>query len=324
MTAELPRVAVLDDYQQAARRFGGWERLDGRIALTVFHDHLDDAEALVQRLAPFDVVCLMRERTALTAGILARLPRLRLVVTTAMVNAALDIGAAQARGIIVCGTGSLHTGTPELAWLHILALARQLPAESRQLAAGGWQAAVGKDLHGSTLGILGLGRVGERVARVALAFGMRVLAWSPHLTPERAAGHGAICVDKATLFRESDFVTLSVKYRASTRHIVGAQELALMRPGAYLVNTARGPLVDEAALVDALRAGRIAGAGIDVFEQEPLPAGHPLRHLPNVLITPHIGYVTEATYTQFHGETVECVQAWLDGRPVRLLEPPID
>lgn len=324
MTAALPQVAVLDDYQHAARRFGGWERLEGRIALTVFHDHVDDPQALVRRLAPFDAVCLMRERTALAAAVLAQLPRLRLVVTTAMVNAALDIAAAQALGITVCGTGAVHTGTPELVWLHILALARRLPAESRAVAAGGWQAAVGKDLYGSTLGILGLGRVGGRVARVGHAFGMQVLAWSPRLTAERAAEHGARCVDKATLFRASDFVVLAVKYRDSTRHIVGAQELALMRRDAFLVNTARGPLVDEQALTEALQAGRIAGAGLDAFSQEPLPADHPFRRMPNVLVTPHIGYVTEATYAQFHGETVECVQAWLQGRPVRLLAPSCD
>lgn len=317
----LPRVAVLDDYQQVALRYGPWDQLRGRAHVQVFHDHLGDADALAARLAPFEVLCLMRERTPLPADLIARLPRLRLIVTTGMANASVDIAAAQARGIPVCGTGGQHTGTPELVWLHILALARRLRAETEGLAAGAWQTGVGTDLHGRTLGLVGLGRVGTRVAAVAQAFGMRVLAWSPHLTPERAVAHGAQWVDKPTLFRLADFVVVAMQHHPSTHHLVGAQELAFMQPTAYLVNTSRGPLVDEAALLDALTGGRIAGAGLDVFDQEPLPQDHPLRSLPQVLLTPHIGYVTEATYRRFFTETVECVLAWLDGAPVRVLTP---
>ncbi|MGE4242201.1 D-2-hydroxyacid dehydrogenase family protein [Ramlibacter sp.] len=318
------RIAILDDYQQVALRYGPWERLSGRAELTVFSDNLADEDALAERLRPFDVVCLMRERTRITDSLLARLPRLKLIVTSAMVNAAVDIPAVQRRGIVMCGTSAEHTGTPELTWMHILALARNLPAEQENLQRGGWQAAVGRDLYGSTLGVLGLGRVGSRVARVGAAFGMRVIAWSPRLTPERAAEHEAECVTKEELFRRADFVTVSMKFRPSTVGLVGADEIALMKPTAYLINTARATIVDEDALLAALRSGRIAGAGIDVFDPEPLRSDHPFRALPNVLITPHIGYVTDATYRGFYTDTVEDIEAWLAGQPIRLVQPPTD
>jgi phosphoglycerate dehydrogenase-like enzyme len=315
------KVAVLDDYQSAAMKYGNWDRIASRAEVTVFSNNLADTDALAERLAPFDVVCLMRERTRMSEAVLSRLPNLKLIVTTGMRNAALDFDAAIARGILICGTGAIQTGTPELTWLHILALARNFAMEQRAIESGAWQAGVGKDLNQSTLGIIGLGRVGIHVARVAQAFGMRVLAWSPNLTPERARAGGAEYVGKQDLFRTADFVTLSLQLSARTRGVVGAAEFALMKPGAYFINTSRAPLVDEAALIDALRSGRIAGAGIDVYESEPLSRDHPLRGMNNVVLTPHIGYVTEATYAQFHAETVEDIAAWLDGKAIRVLQP---
>jgi phosphoglycerate dehydrogenase-like enzyme len=313
------RAAVLDDYQDAARRFGRWAQTLPDVELSVFRDHLHDERALVDRLAPFDVVCLMRERTAMPARVLDALPRLRLVVTTAMWNAALDIEHANTRGITVCGTESVQSGTPELVWLLVLALARRFPQETASVRAGGWQTGVGMDLAGRTIGLVGLGQIGTRVARVANAFGMRVLAWSQNLTDERAASAGALRVPKSTLLAESDIVSLHLKLSARTRNIIGETELRAMRPGALLVNTSRGPLVDEAALVRALSQGWIAGAGLDAYDIEPLPAAHPFRTLPNVVATPHIGYVTEATYALFYEQIVENIRRWIDGSPVRVL-----
>lgn len=321
MNGKIVRVAVLDDYQSVARKFGNWDSLASRAEVTVFSNNIADADALVERLAPFDVVCLMRERTRMPEAVLSRLPNLKLIVTTGMGNAALDFEAAIARGILICGTGGVATGTPELVWLHILALARNFAMERGALESGIWQAGVGKDLNQSTLGIVGLGRIGSHVARVARAFGMRVIAWSTNLTPERAAQGGAEYVSKQDLFRQADFVTICLQLSARTREIVGAAEFALMKPDGYFINTSRAPLVDEAALIDALRRGRIAGAGIDVFTTEPLPRDHPFRGMNNVVLTPHIGYVTEATYAYFHAETVEDIAAWLDGKPVRVLKP---
>ena len=313
------RLAVLDDYQRVARRFADWSPVEQRIDMTVFTDALDDADALVARLAPFEIVCLMRERTRLTAEVIARLPRLALIVTTGPHNAAIDVAAAHASGIVVCGTRSVASGTPELTWLLILALARHLPDELASVRRGGWQTTVGMDLNGRTLGIVGLGRIGTRVATVASAFGMSTIAWSPNLTSERARAGGATLVDKETLFRTADFVAICLQLEPSTRGIIAAADLAAMKPTACLVNTARGPLVDEAALIDALTRRRIAGSGIDTFAVEPLPADHPFRCLDNVIATPHLGYVTEATYRTFFTETVEAVLGWLDGRPVRVI-----
>ena len=321
MTARV-RVAVLDDYQGVAQRYGDWSRLADRIDLTVFDDHLHDPDAVVERLAPFAIVCLMRERTPLTAALLARLPNLALVVTTGMWNAVLDIAAARARGVAVCGTRAVQTGTPELIWLLILALARNFVQEHRSVQEGGWQTTVGADLAGRTLGILGLGKIGTHVARVGNAFGMRVIAWSANLTEGRAREAGAERVAKDTLFRESDFVSVSLKLGERTHHIVGAQELASMKRSAFLVNTSRGPLVDEAALVSALDRGIIAGAGLDVYDVEPLPRDHPLRTLRNVVALPHIGYVTDMGYRLFFQDIVDDIDAWLMGAPLRMLPDP--
>lgn len=313
------RIAVLDDYQGAARRFGPWERLGPAVELHTFADHLHDEAALVARLQSFDAICLMRERTAMPARVLDALPRLRLIVTTAFWNAVLDIEHALAKGITVCGTQSEQSGTPELTWLLVLALARHFESERTSMRSGGWQSQVGVDLRGRTMGLMGLGQVGSRVARVAAAFDMRVLAWSQNLSAEKAAAAGATLVDKRTLLTESDFLSLHLKLSARTHHIVGAAELQAMRRGAFLINTSRGPLVDEAALVEALERGRIAGAGLDAFEVEPLPPQHPLRRLPNVVATPHIGYVTEASYALFFEQIVDNIHAWQQGRPVRVL-----
>ncbi len=313
------RVAVLDDYQGVARDCGPWSALEARVELHFFRDHLHDHAALVERLQPFDIVCLMRERTPVDAALIDALPRLKLLVTTAMWNACIDLEHAWRRGITVCGTESIQSGTPELTWLLILALARHFEQERASVRAGGWQTAVGLDLRRRTLGLIGLGTVGARVAKVAEAFGMKVLAWSQNLTPERAAEAGVAHADLQTLLRESDFVSLHLRLSQRTHHLIGAPELACMKPGAYLINTSRGPLVDEHALIQALQAGRIAGAGLDVYDVEPLPEGHALRHLPNVVALQHIGYVTQATYRRFWEQVVEDIQAWLDGQPIRVM-----
>ena len=313
------KVAVLDDYQGVALQYADWSLLADRAEVTVFRDHLHDPDAVTARLGPFDVVCVMRERTPLSAGMIARLPKLKLIITTGMWNASLDAAYARARGITVCGTDSGQTGTPELIWLLILALARRLPQEQLSVRGGGWQTAVGMDLFQRTLGVVGLGQIGTRITRVANAFGMRVIAWSQNLTWERAAEAGATRVEKDALFREADFVTVNLKLGERTRHIVGAREFVVMKPSAFFINTSRGPVVDEAALIEALQSGRIAGAGIDVYTTEPTPADHPLRNMPNVIATPHIGYVTEATYAMFYSQIVEDIDAWLKGAPIRLL-----
>lgn len=315
----LPRVAVLDDYQQVALTSADWSPLDGRAAITVFAGHLADPAALVRRLAPFEVVVAMRERTPFPAEVLRQLPALRLLVTTGMANAAIDVAEAARRGVLVCGTGGSGAGTAELTWALIMALVRSIPAEDAGVRAGGWQHTVGRELAGRTLGLLGLGRIGARVAGYARAFGMDVIAWSQHLTADRARDCGAALAGKPELFARAGVVSIHLRLSGRTTGLVGAEELALLGPDGYLVNTSRGPIVDEAALVAALRGNVIAGAALDVFGTEPLPAGHPLRSLPNTVLTPHLGYVTEEGYAVFYGEAVADIVAWLDGSPVRLL-----
>jgi phosphoglycerate dehydrogenase-like enzyme len=313
-------VAILDDYQGVALTAAPWHRLPADVE--AFGDHVDDDDALAARLEPFDVVVAMRERTPFTAERLERLPRLRLLVTTGMGNAAIDMEAARRAGVTVAGTGGVASGTAELTWALILALARRVPAEDAALRAGDWQRTVGRDLSGRTLGVIGLGRQGGQVARIGRAFGMRVLTWSAHMTPERAAERGAEAAELAALLREADVVTVHVRLNDGTRGLIGERELALMKPDALLVNTSRGPVVDEAALVAALHDGTIGGAALDVFDTEPLPAGHPLLDAPNTVLTPHIGYVTEDTYRVFFTEALEDVEAWLRGDPVRVLAAP--
>jgi len=307
-------IAVLDDWQGAARRFADWSAIAARADLQVFDDHLADPEAVVARLAAFDAVCVMRERTPLPRTILERLPRLKLVVSTGSRNASIDTRAAEELGIAVEHTGYASDPTIEFTWALILACCRHVAEEAANVRAGRWQATVGTGLRGKTLGVLGLGRVGGAVARIGQAFGMRTIAWSPNMTPERAAEHGATAVAREALFAEADVLTIHMVLSPRTRGLVGAADLARMKPTARLVNTSRGPLVDEAALLETLRARRIAGAAIDVYEVEPLPADHPLRALDNVLATPHIGYVADDLYRTFFGDTVAALARWLDAR----------
>jgi phosphoglycerate dehydrogenase-like enzyme len=313
-----PRIAILDDYQHVALDYSDWSVLpDAEVA--VFHDHVDADDDLVERLAGFDAVVAMRERTPFTRERLGRLPDLRLLVTTGMGNAAIDMAAARDLGIVVCGTGGLLTPTAELTWGLIIALARRIPWEDRDVRDGGWQRSVGTDLAGATLGVVGLGNLGAAVARVGAAFGMNLVAWSRNLTGERAAEVGAEPVDKLDLFRRADFVTIHLVLSDRSRGVVGRNELEAMKPSAYLVNTSRGPLVDEAALVDVLERRSIAGAGLDVFDREPLPPDHAFRRLENVVVTPHLGYVTDRTYRRFYTDIVEDVVAYANGAPVRVL-----
>jgi phosphoglycerate dehydrogenase-like enzyme len=320
MNRRLTRVAVLDDYQQVAEALGDWRSLPEGTEVVFFHDHLDDEEAIAHRLRDFDVVAIMRERTPFPSSLLARLPRLRLLVTTGIQNRAVDVAAAQAAGVVVSGTGSFANGAPELTWALILGALRHLPEEDAATRAGGWQRTVGADLKGRVIGILGLGRIGSHAARVANAFEMDVIAWSQNLTAERAADAGARRVEKDELFRLSDILTIHLVLSPRTRALVGARELGLMKPTALLVNTSRGSIVDEEALVSALRERRIGGAALDVFAHEPLPQGHPLLGLPNTVLTPHIGFVTETTYRRYFQETVEDIAAFLAGSPIRLVE----
>ena len=308
------RIAVLDDYQNVALSLANWSVLDGRATVTVFNDHLADPEAVVERLRPFDIVCVMRERTPMTRTIIERLPRLRLIASTATRNASIDLEAAEERGIQVVHTGYTSAPTIELTWALILGSARNLVAENTSLRGGGWQQSVGDDMAGRTLGVLGLGNVGGAVAQIGNAFGMKVIAWSQNLTAERAAEVGAMLVTKDELFREADVLSIHLVLSGRTRGFVGAAELALMKTTARLVNTSRGPIVVEEDLVAALKHKKIAGAAIDVFDQEPLPLEHPFRSLPNLLATPHIGYVSRGLYARFYQDTVANIARWLDGQ----------
>ena len=317
----MTRVAILDDYQDVARRMADWSSLPSGVDVVVYQDHLAAEAAVAARLAEFDVVVAMRERTPFPRTLLERLPRLRLLVTTGMRNASIDLRAAADRGVLVCGTGGLPYPTAELAWALILSLVRRVPREDRATRLGAWQETLGTGLNEKTLGVLGLGTLGSRVARIGRAFEMDVVAWSPNLTAERATAVGARLVDRDELLGRADVVTIHLVLSERTRGLIGARELALMRKTAYLVNTSRGPIVEEPALIRALEAGAIAGAGLDVYDEEPLPRDHPFRRLPNTVITPHLGYVTEETYRIFYGEGLEDVRAYLAGAPVRVLRP---
>ncbi|HEY3622324.1 MAG TPA: D-2-hydroxyacid dehydrogenase family protein [Roseiarcus sp.] len=308
------RIAILDDYQNVALSLADWFSLDERAAVTIFDDHVADPDAVVERLQPFDIVCVMRERTPMTRAIIERLPRLQLIASTGRRNASIDLKAAEERGLQVVHTGYTSAPTIELTWALILASARNLVAENASLRRGGWQQSVGDDMAGRTLGVLGLGNVGGAVAKIGAAFGMKVIAWSQNLTTERAAEVGATLVSKDELFQEADVVSIHLVLSGRTRGLVGAAELALMKPTARLVNTSRGPIVVEADLIAALRNNTIAGAAIDVFDQEPLPLDHPLRALPNLLATPHIGYVSRGLYERFYQDTVANIRRWLDSQ----------
>ena len=313
------RAAILDDYQGAALAAADWASLKPAVEVTVFHDTLADDARVAARLADFEIVVAMRERTPFPQALLERLPKLKLLVTTGKRNAAIDVKAATARGVVVSGTDMLPYPTAELAWGLILSLARNIPREERGMRAGGWQTTLGVGLSGKTLGVLGLGNLGSRVARIGKAFGMEAIAWSQNLTAERAAAVGAALVPKEELFRRADVASIHLVLSERTRALVGAAELALMKPTAYLVNTSRGPIVDGKALIAALESRRLAGAGLDVYDSEPLPRDHALRKLDNVVLTPHLGYVTAENYRQAYGHAVEDIRAFLEGKPLRVL-----
>jgi phosphoglycerate dehydrogenase-like enzyme len=309
-----PRVAILDDYQNVALAMADWTSVSDRADITVFNDHIGDPDRLVDRLGGFDVVFVMRERTPLTRSIIERLPRLKMIASTGPFNASIDMAAVADHGIHLGTTGGTIASTVELTWALILAASRCLVTESAAVRNGQWQTTVGRELAGKVLGILGVGRIGKRVAPVGRALGMDVVAWSQNLTEDAAVSAGARYVTKDELFSTSDVVTLHLKLSERSRHLVAAAELALMKPTALLVNTSRGPIVDESALVDALRSKAIGGAALDVFDVEPLPAEHPLRTLDNVLATPHIGYVADTPYRIFFRDAVAAISLWLDNQ----------
>ncbi len=317
------KVAVLDDYQNVALKLVDWSSLPAEVEIEAFHDNVKDLDFLAQRLQPFEIVCLMRERTPFRRELMENLPNLRLLMTSGMANAAIDLAAATDQGVLVCGTGGVASATAELTWGLILALLRSIPLEDRAVREGCWQSTLGTGLDGKTLGILGLGRLGAQVARVGLAFNMRVIAWSQNLTPERAEECGVTLVSKDELFMRSDVLSIHLRLSERTRGLVGAHELGLMRSSAYLINTSRGPIVNETPLLAALRAHKLGGAALDVYNEEPLSYEHPLTHLDNVVLTPHLGYVTRETYQRFYGDMVENIQAYIEGRPLRVLNPQV-
>ena len=313
------RIAVIDDWQAVAETVVDWAPLRAVGELEFLHDYPADTATLAQRLAPYQVICVMRERTTFDQALLSQLPELKLLVTGGMRNAAIDGVAAKALGIDVAGTESYKHAAPELTWALLMALSRNLLTEANSLREGGWQVGLGGDLHGQTLALLGLGSIGEKVARFGQAFGMRVIAWSENLTEERARQVGVERVDKQQLFEQADILSVHLVLGERSRGLVDAQALAWMKPTALLVNTSRGPIVDESALIEALQERRLAGAALDVFSEEPLPPDHPFRELPNVLATPHIGYVSANNYRMFFSQMIEDIVAWHGGAPIRLL-----
>ncbi len=315
-----PKAAILDDYQHVAESLVGAREIPGNLEVTVFHDHLDDEDALADRLQGFEVVCVMRERTPFRRGLLERLPNLRLLVTSGMRNASIDVTAARERGVTVCDTPSVGGPTAELTWGLIIGLLRHIPEEDRATRGGGWQETVGRGLLGKTLGVAGLGKLGARVARVGLAFGMNVIAWSRNLTEERCREIGVSGVGKDELLSRSDVLTIHLVLSDRTRGLLGAAELAMMKPTAVLINTSRGPIVDEGALVEALERRTIAGAGLDVYDTEPLPLDHALRRCDNTVVTPHLGYVEEANYGAYFDGYLAAIRGYLDGSPVNVVK----
>jgi len=308
------KIAVLDDYQNVALTSADWSVLNGKTDITIFNDHLFEEEQIIERLKPFDVICVMRERTPLNRSVLSNLPNLKLIISTGFRNASIDLAAVAELGIELQHTGYVTSGAPELTWALLMAVARNIPAENQQVRQGGWQTTVGVDLRGKTLGLLGLGNIGQKIAAIGKAFDMNVIAWSENLTEEKASSHGVKYVNKETLFKEADFLTVLLVLSARSRHIVDLADLQLMKSTAYLINTSRGPLVNEAALIEVLEKKQISGAALDVFETEPLPSDHPFRKLDNVLATPHIGFVTEDTYRVFYHDIVKILHEWIGRR----------
>ena len=312
------KIAVLDDYQDAARHMADWSRLSDH-EVVFLHEVYAGVEDLAARIGDAQVVCIMRERSPIGADLLGRLPNLKLLVTAGMRNKAIDLDWCSANGIPVLGTQNSAQATPELAWGLIISLARNIPTENARMRDGSWITTLGTDLQGKTLGILGLGRLGRKMAQIARAFDMDVIAWSQNLTDDAAAEVGVRRVEKAALFAEADVVTVHYQMSERSRGLVGAAELAAMKSSAFLINTSRGPIVDTDALIAALESGQIAGAGIDVYDAEPLAPDHPIRQAPNTVLTPHLGYVTDGVYKAFYGQMVECIESWVAGSPVRVL-----
>ncbi len=316
------RCAILDDYQNVALTMADWSRLAPDVEIEVFNAPMADADTVIRALQGFAVVAMMRERTAFPRRVIEALPDLKLLITTGMHNRSIDLAACAERGITVCGTSAFGSPTTGITFGLMLELTRKIGFENARMKGGQpWQVTLGEDLEGKTLGLLGLGKLGTRVATIAKAFGMNVIAWSQNLTPERCRDAGVGYVEQDALFRSADFVSIHLQLSERTRGLVGARELGLMKPSAYLINTSRGPIVDEAALIATLQAGRIGGAGLDVFDVEPLPVDHPLRRLDNTVLTPHLGYVSRQNYQRFYPDILEDIRSWLDGKPVRVIAP---
>lgn len=313
------RIAVLDDYQNVSQSLADWSALDGKATIDVFNTPLSDEDAVAQALAGYNAIVCMRERTPIPASLIERLGDLKLIVTTGMRNRSIDMDAASRQGITVCGTPGLGAPAGELAWALIIALMKNIPSDDRSMRNGEWQPEVGLSLGGKTLSVFGLGKLGAYVAKIGLAFDMNVIAWSQNLTDERAAEVGVRRVTKEEALSEADVLTIQLVLSDRSRGLIGAPELALMKPTAFLVNTSRGPIVDESALINALQRKQIAGAGLDVFDVEPLPVSHPLRSLENTVLTPHTGYVTAENLSGMYQNAVEDIAAFIDGNPVRVL-----
>ncbi len=315
------RCAILDDYQNVALSAADWSKVSGDLEIQVFNAHLGAADKVIAALQGFEIVCAMRERTAFPGDVIEKLPQLKLLITTGMRNASIDVAAAKARGVVVCGTPAVGSPTSGIAIGLMLELTRRIGYENARMKAGvPWQTTIGLDLEGLTLGVLGLGKLGARTARIAQAFGMKVIAWSQNLTPEKCQEAGVAYAGKEDLFRQADIVSIHLVLSQRSRGLVGAKELALMKPSAYIINTSRGPIIEEAALLAALRRKTIAGAGLDVFDIEPLPADHPLRKRDNVVLTPHLGYVATQNYRAYFAGVVDDIRAFIDGKPVRVID----
>lgn len=314
------RIVLLDDYQGVALEMADWSRIRAKHEVVSWREHIEDENELAKRLADVEVLCIMRERTPVMGSLLARLPKLKLLITTGGAHAAIDVKTATERGITVCGTASSRHATAELTFGLVLALARQIVSQHNNMRAGGWQLGLGQDVRGKTLGIVGLGNLGGQVAGFGKAFGMHPVAWSQNLTDDQAKTGGATRVSKDELFKTADFITVHYKLSPRSKGIIGAPDIAMMKKTAYLLNTSRGPLIDEAAMIAAIKDGRIAGAGLDVFDHEPLPADHFFRTSPHVITTPHVGYASRENYGTYYREIVEDIESWLAGTPVRVLK----
>ncbi|EJF66956.1 D-isomer specific 2-hydroxyacid dehydrogenase [Dichomitus squalens LYAD-421 SS1] len=322
MSSERIRVAILDDYQNVAFKFGDWSGIKDRLLIDTYPDTTNDEDILAKRLEPYTIICTMRERTKIRASLLDRLPNLRLITTTGPYNAGIDVAYAKTKGVITCGTGGKGNSTLEHIWALILATARHIVIEDARVKASAvpWQVTIPMGLAGRTLGLVGVGRLGSATGKIAKAFGMEVIGWSPNLTPDRAEKEGVTYVaTKEELLKRSDIVSIHMVLSERTQRMITAADLALLKPTAFFINTSRGPLVDESALIEVLQQKKIAGAGLDVFDEEPLPLDHPIRKLTNVTLSPHTGYVSDSNYEAFWGHTVENIAAFLDGRPTRVI-----